>query len=96
MWRSVYTFSDFEALSWGTIFGAFWGSWGTTLASVWWPFGARVHSGGPLSVPGWIFDEFRGVLGASFGDTFAYFLIFAVICGVKKHVWVAGTDFDDF
>ena len=35
-------------------------SWENTLASLWWWFGARLHSGGPLSVPrlSFFFDGF--------------------------------------
>ena len=72
------------------------GSWEITLASIWWSFGARLHSGGLLRVPRWICIDFLKILGALLGPLLGNLLIFHVSWSVKKHVWIAGTIYNDF
>ena len=80
----------------GHHFGGILGSWGTTLAPLWWSLGARVHSGGPSNAPTLIFINFWWFLGGLLGSLWGHFSIIYVIWGIKKHVWIAGTNLDDF
>ena len=93
-WLVALKFNDFRSP--GTSFFSILGSWGTTLTSIWWLFGARFHSGGLLNVPWWIYIDFSWIVDAIWGSLLGHFFIFCVIWGIKKHVWIAGTIFDDF
>ena len=75
-----------------TILGPFGGPW----RPFWWSSWAQMHSGGPWRVPEWIFNDFWWILGPPLETILGHFLIFSVIWGVKKHVWIAGMVFDDF
>ena len=73
-----------------TILDPFGGPW----RPFWWSSWAQMHSGGPWRVPEWIFNDFWWILGPPLETILGHFLIFSVIWGVKKHVWIAGMIFD--
>ena len=80
----------------GHHFGRIWESWGTTLAPLWRSLGARVHSGGPFNALTKIFNDFWWFLGGLLIPLWGHFCIISAICGIKKHVWIAGTHLDVF
>ena len=55
-WVCVQIYWFFEVLV--DHFSSISGSWGTTFTQSWWLLGARVHSDGTSSVPGWNFIDF--------------------------------------